>query len=179
VLAVLLRTSTPLTGRRIHALVDGHSLGAVQQALRDLEQIGVITTETIGRAGVHRVNERHETIALLRPMASPIEMLTRVVRDAAPGVKAVIVFGSVARGEARADSDVDLVVIAPESWDGRADLQEQVRERLGNDCDVLHLSAADFTRAPEDREPIVAEILKDGFALIGAMPRPSRKNASH
>ena len=178
VLNVLLRTGAPLTGRRIHALVSGHSLGAVQQALRDIERIGVITTETIGRAGVHRINESHEAIAPLRALASPIEMLTRVVREAAPDVDAVIVFGSVARGEARADSDIDLVVIAPEAWDERAGLQQRVLARLGNDCGVLHLTREDFARAPKDREPVVAEILRDGLALVGTMPRPSRRKAS-
>lgn len=178
VLAALLRTGAPLTGRRIHSLVDGHSLGAVQQALRDLERIGVITTETIGRAGVHSIIEKHEAIAPLRSLASPIEMLTRVVHDIARDVEAVVVFGSVARGEAHAGSDIDLMVIAPVAWDGRADLQQQVHERLGNDCDVLHLTREDFARAPEDREPVVAEILRDGLALVGTMPRPSRRNAS-
>ena len=171
VLAVLLRTGAALTGRRIHALAGSHSLGAVQQALRNLERIGVITTETVGRAGVHRINDSHEAIVPLRSLASPIEMLTRVVRAAAPNVEAVVVFGSVARGEAHAGSDIDLAVIAPEAWDGRADLQQQVHERLGNDCDILHLTREDFARAPKEREPVVAEILRDGLALVGTIPR--------
>ena len=176
---MLLRTGAPLTGRRVHALASGrHSLGAVQQALRDLEGLGLITTETIGRAGIHSINENHEAIAPLRSLASPIEMLTRVVRDAAPAVESVIVFGSVARGEAHGHSDIDLVVIAPEAWDGRAVLQQAVHERLGNDCDVLHLTREHFASAPEDREPVVAEILRDGLALVGSMPRPSRRKAS-
>jgi predicted nucleotidyltransferase len=178
VLAVLLRTGAALTGRRIHALAGSHSLGAIQQALRDLERIGVITTETVGRAGVHRINESHVATSTLRSLASPLEMLTRVVCAAATDVQAVIVFGSVARGEARADSDIDLVVIAPEHWDGRADLQQQVHERLGNDCDVLHLTPEDFTRAPKEREPVVAEILREGLALVGTMPRTNRRKAS-
>jgi predicted nucleotidyltransferase len=174
-LAVLLRTGAPLTGRRVHALIaDRHSLGAVQQALRDLDRLGLITTEVIGRAGVHRINEDHAAIASLRALASPIEMLTRVVEETVRGVEAVIVFGSVARGDAHADSDVDLVVIAPEAWDGRAKLQEQVHERLGNDCDVLHLTGDHFKVAPEEREPVVSEILRDGIALVGTMPRRSR-----
>ena len=174
-LAVLLRTRAPLTGRRVHALIaDRHSLGAVQQALRDLDRLGLITTEAIGRAGVHRINEGHAAIAPLRALASPIEMLTRVVEETVRGVEAVIVFGSVARGDAHADSDVDLVVIAPEAWDGRAELQEQVHERLGNDCDVLHLTGDHFKLAPEEREPVVAEILRDGIALVGTMPRRGR-----
>lgn len=174
-LAALLRTGTPLTGRRVHALVaDRHSLGAVQQALRDLERLGLITTESVGRAGVHRINEGHAAIAPLRALASPIEMLTRVVEETVRGVDAVIVFGSVARGDARANSDVDLVVIAAAAWDGRAELQQQVHERLGNDCDVLHLTGDQFKVAPEDREPVVSEILRDGITLVGAMPRASR-----
>ena len=174
-LAALLRTGAPLTGRRVHALVaDRHSLGAVQQALRDLDRLGLITTEAIGRAGVHHINEGHAAIAPLRALASPIEMLTRVVEETVRGVEGVIVFGSVARGDAHADSDVDLVVIAPATWDGGAELQQQVHARLGNDCDVLHLTGDHFKRAPEDREPVVSEILRDGIALVGTMPRRSR-----
>lgn len=37
VLAGLLRTGAPLTGRRIHDLLGGHRLRAVQQALRNLD----------------------------------------------------------------------------------------------------------------------------------------------
>jgi predicted nucleotidyltransferase len=172
VLAVLLRTGAPLTGRRVHALVGGrHSLGAVQQALRDLEGLGLLTTEIVGRAGVHRINEEHEAVTALRSLASPIEMLTRVVREEAPEALAVIVFGSVARGEARADSDIDLAVVAPEDWAGRADLQERVRARLGNSCDVLHFTAQGLSAAAADQEPVVAEILRDGIALVGRMQR--------
>ncbi|MGH3438488.1 MAG: nucleotidyltransferase domain-containing protein [Sciscionella sp.] len=175
VLAVLLRTGAPLTGRRVHALIDGrHSLSAVQQALRDLEKLGLITTETVGRAGVHRINDRHEAIGPVRSMRSPLDMLKRVVAETVTNAQAVIVFGSVARGEAHADSDVDLAVIANEDWDGRADLAQAVQERLGNDCDVLHLTPGEFSRAPADREPVVAEILRDGIALVGELPQRAR-----
>jgi len=174
-LAVLLRTGAPLTGRRVHALVaDRHSLGAVQQALRDLDRLGLITTETFGRAGVHRIKEGHAATAPLRALASPIEMLTRVVQEAVSEVDAVIVFGSVARGDAHADSDIDLVVIAPAEWAGRAELQQQVQDGLGNVCDVVHLTREHFNLAPEDREPVVAEVLRDGIALVGKMPRRTR-----
>lgn len=174
VLSALLRTNAPLTGRRLHAMVeDRHSLGAVQKALRDLEQLGVVTTETIGRAGAHRISEEHLAVAPLRSLVSPLDMLTRAVSEQAPDVQAVIVFGSVARGEAHADSDVDLAVVAPEDWTGRADLQEQVHRRIGNSCDVLHFAADRLTYAAARSEPVIAEILRDGIALVGSMPRRS------
>lgn len=70
VLSALLRKGGPLTGRRVHALVGDHSLGSVQQALRDLEQLGLTTTETVGRAGVQRNHEEHQAIAPLRSLDS-------------------------------------------------------------------------------------------------------------
>lgn len=175
VLAVLLRTGTPLTGRRVHALVaDRHSLGAVQQALKSLDHLGLISTEAVGRAGAHHINEGHAALTHLRALASPIDMLAGVVDEFVRDVDAVILFGSIARGEANADSDVDLAVVAPAAWDGRADLQQHVEERLGNDCDVLHLAREDFGHPPEDREPVVTEILRDGIALVGTIPRRGR-----
>lgn len=179
VLSCLLRTGTPLTGRRIHALLsDRHSLGAVQQALRDLEAIGLIFTETVGRAGLHRINETHDAIAPLRLLVSPVDMLAHVVSEAASAAETVIVFGSVARGDSQVDSDVDLAVIAPDSWNGHSDLQDAVLARLGNSCDILHLTPEEFIQPPQDREPVVADIIRDGIPLIGTMPRQRRQRAS-
>lgn len=179
VLSVLLRTGAPLTGRRVHALTEGrHSLGAVQQALRDLERLGLITANTVGRARVHQINSAHEAIAPLRSMVSPFDMLRRVIGDTVSDAQAVIVFGSIARGEADADSDIDLLVIAGLDWQGRVDLAQAIQQRLGNNCDVLHMTPEDFLRSPSDREPLVAEVLRDGVALVGEIPRRSRRQAS-
>lgn len=173
VLAALLRTDAPLTGRQVHALVsDGYSLWTVQEALKALTQLGLVNTQTIGRAGVHTVNEEHFSVAPLRALLDPIAALTDTVRRAVGDeVGAVILFGSIARGEATFDSDVDMAVVAPADWDGRTDLEDAVRARLGNDCDVLVFTPDDFTRRAAAGEPVVGEILTDGVALVGSIPR--------
>ena len=172
-LAALLRTDTPLTGRQVHALVsDDYSLWTVQEALKALTQLGLVNTNTIGRAGVHTINEEHVSIAPLRFLLDPITALTDAVREAVGhDVKTVILFGSIARGEAKIDSDVDLAVIAAAGWDGRTDLEDAVRTRLGNNCDVLVFTSEDFTRLADTGEPVVREILTNGVALIGSIPR--------
>jgi predicted nucleotidyltransferase len=179
VLGVVLRTDTPLTGRQIHALLsDRHSLWSVQQNLKDLTRLGLITSHTIGRSGMHTINEHHVAVAPLRKLLNPIDALADVVREVVgEDAEAVIVFGSLARGEARPDSDVDLAVIAPPEWDGRLVLEDAVRSKLGNDCDVLRLSNADLV-GPGPREPVADEIVRDGIALVGTVPRPVRRAAS-
>ena len=173
VLAALLRTDIPLTGRQIHALVsDEYSLWTVQEALKALTQLGIVNTQTVGRAGVHTINEDHVSVAPLRALLDPITALTGTVREAVGNdVKTVILFGSIARGEANFYSDVDLAVMAPDGWDGRADLEDAVRIRLGNNCDVLVFTSEDFTRLADIGEPVVREILASGVALIGSLPR--------
>jgi predicted nucleotidyltransferase len=173
VLAVLLRTDIPLTGRQIHALVsDDYSLWTVQEALKALTKLGIVNTQTIGRAGVHTINEDHVSVAPLRALLDPITALTGTVREAVGNdVKTVILFGSIARGESNIHSDVDLAVIAPAGWDGRADLVDAVRIRLGNNCDVLVFTPEDFTHLADIGEPVVREILTSGVALIGSIPR--------
>jgi predicted nucleotidyltransferase len=173
VLSVLLRTDARLTGRQVHALVsDRHSLWSVQEALKAWVRLGVVHTETIGRAVVHTINEDHYSVAPLRSLLDPIAALTKTAAQiAGEDVEAVIVFGSVARGEAKEGSDIDLAVIAQSGWDGRVDLEDAVRKRLGNDCDVLVFTAKEFTSLAAAREPVVDKILGDGIPLIGTMPR--------
>ncbi|SDU47342.1 Nucleotidyltransferase domain-containing protein [Jiangella alkaliphila] len=176
VLATLLRTGMPLTGRQIHGLVsDDYSLWTVQEALKVLVKLGLVETQTIGRAGVHIINEDHVAVGPLRMLLDPIAVLREAVTAiTGSDVSAVILFGSIGRGEAMDDSDVDLAVIAPRGWDKRVELEDSVRARLGNDCDVLVFTRAEFDQLAADGEPVVSDILRDGVALIGAMPRGKR-----
>lgn len=173
VLSVLLRTGMPLTGRQVHGLVsDRHSLWSVQEALKSLTRLGIVDSQTIGRAGVHMINEDHAAVPHLRALVDPIDTLTAAVQEVVGSeVRAVIVFGSVARGGARADSDIDLAVIADTGWDGRTALADAVRARTGNDCDVLVFTSSQFQKLARSGEPAVHDILRDGVPLIGSIPR--------
>jgi predicted nucleotidyltransferase len=176
VLAALLRTDSPLTGRQLHGLLsDDHSLWSVQEALRMLDQIGLVKSQTVGRAGVHTINDDHVAIAALRALVDPIAALTTVVeRAVGEDVQAVLLFGSIARGEATPDSDVDLAVIAAPEWDGQILLEEAVRQQLGNACDVVAFTPVEFTRLARDGEPVVSDILRYGVALVGNKPHVQR-----
>ena len=174
VLAVLLRTGSGLTGRQVHGLVrDRFSLWSVQQALASLVGLGVVESRTVGRAMVHTINEDHYAIQPLRVLLDPVAALREVLEETVGSrVAAVILFGSVARGDATADSDVDLAVLASSEWEGRSDLEDAVRARLGNDCDVLVFTPGEFGRlAASGDEPVVAQILADGVVLHGALPQ--------
>jgi len=171
-LGVLLRTGTPLTGRQIHRLVaETNSLRAVQDALRTLHALGLVSTETVGRSTLHTVNQAHYMVAPLRMMLDPIAALKAVVATKTDeSIRAVILFGSVARGTATDDSDIDLALITETVWDGQADLAAAVRDRLGCPCDVLAFTTEQFISLADRDEPVVLDIIRDGIMLSGSVP---------
>lgn len=147
----------------------------MQQALKALTQLGLVETRTVGRAGVHTINEGHSFVAPLRALVDPVAALKAAIGEAIDSdVRAVLLFGSVARGQASDDSDIDLAVVASPSWGNRVELQDIVRTRLGNDCDVLVFTEAEFTRAAAAGEPVVSDIRRDGIAMVGSKPRVKR-----
>lgn len=68
----------------------------------------------------------------------------QLIRDACPGVIAVYLFGSSARGDTHSKSDVDLAFLPPEPLDNveRWHLQEDLSVRLHRDVDLVDLRAA-------------------------------------
>ena len=82
VLGALLRTDAPMTGRQLHALLsDDYSLWTVQKALKTLMLLGLVNSQSIGRAGVHTINEDHIAVEPLRALLDPIAALTEVVQE--------------------------------------------------------------------------------------------------
>lgn len=66
------------------------------------------------------------------------------LRQAVPGLMAIYVFGSEARGESSPASDVDIAVLASQPIDAvrRFDLAGDVASRLGRDVDLVDLRSA-------------------------------------
>lgn len=86
--------------------------------------------------------------------------------------KKVILFGSRARGEARPESDYDLLVVVPETLDKRQAMRvlylalSRVRKRFPVDLLVAH--PQDLERYREAWMTVYPEALKEGKVLYAA-----------
>lgn len=91
------------------------------------------------------------------------EAVRRLVRDLHP--RAVILFGSRARGTARPDSDYDLLVIS----DRIRDYDEVYRPVVGTglSCDVVPCSVDAWRDAAQDAGGVLRDALDEGVLLYG------------
>lgn len=184
VLSVLAVTERPLTGRTVASLVQPRSsLRSVQIALDDLVLNGVVLREHVGRAHSYTLNRSHLAAPAVIALANlRQELLHRIRSEVATWSvrpEATWMFGSAARGDADAGSDIDLLVVRPnrvddgdETWLQQvSDLGEHVHDWTGNTCEILELSALELDAAHGRDDRLVSELRRDAVHLTGPTPR--------
>jgi len=177
VLAVLARADQALTGREIYKIASRGSESGIRRVAERLVGEGVVLRESVGRAHHYRLNREHLAAPWIEGLAFLLDELLHRLRSAVerwdePPLVAVV-FGSVARGEATASSDLDILVIRrgggePESagWEDQLfALQKQATLWTGNDTRVLEFTEDELRSAPP--EPALKEAAGSGIELYG------------
>lgn len=95
--------------------------------------------------------------------------LTRRIVEAVHPLR-ILVFGSAARGEARADSDIDLLIVMPEGTHRRRTAQSLYRAigSIGVPFDLLVVTSADLARHRDNPGLIYRTILAEGQEVYAA-----------
>ncbi len=117
VLAVLASSGRPLTVGEVAAqTVRGSEIG-VRKCLARLVAQGLVRSTEMGRNRVHELNREHVAAPIATAMADLRLELWRRMRKEIDGWKpqplCACIFGSAARGDGDADSDVDLLLVHP------------------------------------------------------------------
>jgi len=178
ILRYLCRAGGEHTGRAIGRAVQ-ISHPAVHRALRTLAGRAMVQAIRHGPAIAYRLNEDHWLVrAGIRPLfeaeAAFFTAVGEAIRKAA-GVplRSVLVFGSVARGEAGSGSDIDVLCLAATSGAGAeaernlAEAAATLRREFGRRFSVMVLPAAEFARRYRRRDRLAREIVETGWVIAG------------
>jgi predicted nucleotidyltransferase len=156
----------------------GLGMASLQKELSRFQRLGIIERSTQGQKVVYRLNlvsERWTTMrTLIRQLAHPHEIL-REALTGVEGVEAAFVFGSQARGDARADSDVDLLLVADEQG-ARAILDplSEAESLMGRDVDVVTYSASGLRARMRSGNPFLARVGREPKQWVAGDPQAWR-----
>jgi predicted nucleotidyltransferase len=183
VLSVLAGTTRPLTGRQIARLATHGSDRGLRLALNRLADQGLVDAIEAPPAVLYSLNRDHIAAPVAIQLAGLRGELLQRLRAAiaewqVPAVHASI-FGSAARGEGDASSDIDLLVVRPQSADSedRAwrdqlhELAAAIERWTGNPAGIAEVGEEELADLAKERRPIVQELERDAITLAGPEAR--------
>lgn len=133
------------------------------QELNRLEQTGILTSERIGRARRYRVDDRSPIAAEIRTLVQKTIGVEARLRDAlsdVPGIEEAFMYGSYARGDERATSDLDLFVIGSVDQGLLSERLADVERDLGRDVNVATYERAELERLRKDHDLFIETVLE-------------------
>jgi predicted nucleotidyltransferase len=161
----------PRSGRRL-AVEAGVAHSTALRVLDRLVREGVVIELDAGRARLFRLNPDHVLAPCVIALATARDLLIERLRAeiatwSLPPV-AALMFGSAARGDGDAESDVDVLLVRSgavadrDEWGRQVDrLAERVRAWTGNHLGVVQLAPAALT----SEQGLVAVVRSEGIEL--------------
>lgn len=143
----------------------GAGSGGVQRELEQLTRSGLVTVRAIGNQRHYQANPNSPIFAELCAIAEKTFGLAEPLRNAlqalAPQILAAFIYGSVAKRQDTAGSDVDLMVISDTL--GYGDFYntiETVSARLGRSLNPTIYTGKEFAKRVKDDNPFVKRVLE-------------------
>ena len=115
----------------------GTGIGSTQRELRQLTDAGLIQSVRRGRQVYYRANRKNPIFAELKSILAKTSGIRDILHEALSSlkdrIKLAFVYGSTARGEEKASSDVDLMVVGEISFSDVVSALAKIETKLGRE----------------------------------------------
>jgi uncharacterized protein len=115
----------------------GTGIGATQRELRQLSEAGLIQDVRRGRQVYYQANRKNPIFVELKSILAKTSGIRDILHEALTSlkdrIKLAFVYGSIARGEEKASSDVDLMVVGETSFSDVVSALAQMETKLGRE----------------------------------------------
>jgi predicted nucleotidyltransferase len=178
VLQALAATTGWATGAHVHRLAGTGSDDGVRRVLARLADQGIVLADQHSHATLYLLNRDHVAadaiVSLTRLRAVIIDRIKGALESWSPVPVHASLFGSFARGEATADSDIDLLVITdpkvnPDKTTEAVDrLAADIGKWTGNSVQIIDRNQDELAAMIATADPLVASWRADHIDLMGA-----------
>jgi len=139
----------------------GLAIGSVREEALKLVGFGVVLRRKDGNRTYYEPNKKHPLYPEIRRIVLKTCGLTDVLRLALnkPGVQCAFVFGSVAAGTEKPESDIDVMVIGAVGLRKVSAMLSGVSETIGREINPHAMSAEEFVRRRRQKEHFVSSVM--------------------
>jgi hypothetical protein len=178
VLSALAGADMEFSGRELARRAGHGSTEGIRRAADRLASEGIVSRRTAGSAHLYSLNRDHLAAHWIEGLAGLPEQLNDRLRKMLAGwdrpARLAFLFGSVARRQATASSDLDLLIVRARGCDPDSDawrsqlvhLQEAATAMSGNDARVLEVGQEELGGGRIDQ--VLEDVLREGVELLGS-----------
>jgi len=143
---------------------------SLQRELSSLEQSGILQQRKDGRRTYFKAETRSPIFRELRSIFEKtvglIPTLRAALRPFADKIVCAFVYGSIARREEHATSDVDLMVIGNVGLASMAPILSRAEKRLGREVNVTNYSVDEFRNKTAGGDHFLTTVLKGSLQFV-------------
>ena len=147
----------------------GFAVGTVQQEIKKLQRLDIITRIKDGNRINYKANTNHPLYPEIRNLVLKTSGLADVLKTALSTeakIKIAFVFGSFARKEEKAASDVDLMVIGDIGLRKLTGLLMEASEKLGREINPYRLTEIEFIKRKKEKDHFLQQVLESPKIFI-------------
>ena len=148
----------------------GLAIGTVRRELIGLANAGIITKSKDGNRTYYQANTVcpffTELSGLLRKTAGLVDVLSEALESLARKIKVAFIYGSMASGSAKSQSDVDLMVIGECSFGEVAEALMQGQEKLYREVNPSVYPFDEFQKKLEAEHHFLKTILRESKVFL-------------
>jgi DNA-binding transcriptional ArsR family regulator len=160
------------TGRELHIREiqrrSGLSDGTIRQELRKLVRLELVSGRRDSNRIYYRANTENplfpEIHGLVIKTVGLVDVLHAALQD--KRIRVAFVFGSLARGEGKIHSDVDLMVIGSIGLRPLSGLLSGFSERIGREINPHVLSEAEFKKRQNEKDHFLTRVMESPKVFI-------------
>jgi len=147
----------------------GFAIGTVQTELKKLQRLDIISGVKDGNRVYYRANTAHPLYPEIRALVLKTSGLADVIKNALGSTKDIrvaFVFGSLARQEEKASSDVDLMVVGDIGLRKLTGLLMDVSGKIGREINPHVFSEKEFIKRKKGRDHFLNQVLESPKIFI-------------
>ena len=140
----------------------GFAIGTIQTEMKKLYKLNLVLKNRDGNRLYYRANRQHPIYSDLHSMVVKTVGLIEVLKDALSVEKAIrsaFIFGSIAEGSEKAESDIDLMVIGEIGLRSVSRLLQGLPEKFGREINPYLLSPNEFINRKSETEHFISKVL--------------------
>jgi predicted nucleotidyltransferase len=162
------------------ARVTDTTAGTLHKELTKLAEAGLLLREEQGNQVRYQANRQcpiySELASLFRKTTGLADVLANALQPLADNIKTALVFGSVARGEETASSDIDLLIIGDVGFADVVKALHPAQTVLSREINPVIYSSAEIQKRIKNKDHFIQQILKqDTISVLGEGLQRSRQ----